>query len=93
MSPDQVDPGSPLTIPSGNCQLKPEGEEDIPREPWVPTWRTLSPFVKEHVEDHVISEYPREIWTRSQAAAAAQRLGATANKVRQNGPSVMRKRQ
>ena len=72
MSPAQVYPGSPLTIPSRNHQLKPQKKEDIPKEEWVPTWRTSSPFVKEHVENNIISEYLRKNRTRSRAAAAAQ---------------------
>ena len=84
MSPAQVDPGSPL--------LKPEKKKDSRREDRVPTWRTSSPFVKDHVENVVISEYPRKNRTRSRVAAAAQRLGATANVVRQNRPRGMRKR-
>ena len=84
MSPPQVHPGSPLTIPFANRRLKPEKEEDIRKEEWVPTWRTSSPLVKEHVENDVISEYLRKNRTRSRAVAAAQRLGATANSVRQN---------
>ena len=83
LSPAQVDPRSPL--------LKPEKKEDIRREEWVPTRRTSSPFVKDHVENVVISEYPQKSWTRSRVAAAAQRLGATANAVRQNRPRGMRK--
>ena len=84
MSPAQVDPGSPL--------LKPEKKEDTWREERVPTWRTLSPFVKDHVENVVISEYPRNNRRRSRVAAAAQRRGATANVVRQNRPRGMRYR-
>ena len=79
MSPAQVDPGSPL--------FKREKQEDTRRDNLVPTWRTLSPFVKDHVENVVISEYPRKNGTKSQVAAAAQRLGATANR-----PREMRKR-
>ena len=85
MSPAQVDPGSPLTIPSGNRRLKPEKKEDIRKEEWVPTWRTSSPFVKQHVENDVISEYPRKNRTRSRVAAAAQRPGATQNAVHKKG--------
>ena len=84
MSLAQVDPRSPL--------LKPEKKEDTRREEWVPTWGTLSPFVKDHVENVFISEYPRKNRTRSQVAAAAQRLGATANAVSQNPPRGMRNR-
>ena len=69
MSPAQVDPGSPL--------LKPERKEDTRREERVPTWRTSSPFVKDHVENVAILEYPRKNRMRSRVAAAAQRLGAT----------------
>ena len=78
MSPAQVDPGSPL--------LTPEKREDTRREERVPTWRTLSPFVKDHVENVCISEYPQKNRTRSRVAMAAQRPGATANAVRQNCP-------
>ena len=52
MSPAQADPGSPL--------LKPEKKEDIRGEEWVPTWRTSSPFVKDHGESVVIPEYPQK---------------------------------
>ena len=91
MSPAQADPGSSLTIPSDIRRLKPEKKEDNRREEWVPTWRTSSPSVKDHVKNAVFSEYPRNNWTRSRVAAAAQRLGATANAVRQNRPRKMRK--
>ena len=84
MSPAQVDPGSPL--------LKPENKEDTRREEWVPTWRTLQPFVKDHVENVVIYEYLRMKLMRSRVTAVAQRLGATANAVGQNRPRGMRKR-
>ena len=66
MSPTQVDPGSPLTTPSGNRQLKPEKKEAARREEWVLTWRTSSPFVKDHVENVVISEYLRKHRTRQE---------------------------
>ena len=71
MSPAQVDPGSPL--------LKLEKKEDTRRGDRLPTWRTSSPFVKDHVVNVVISEYLRKNQTRLRVAAAAQRLGATAN--------------
>ena len=85
MSPAKVDPGSPL--------LRPEKKEDTRRQEWVLKWRTSSPFVKDHVENAVISEYPQNNQTRSRVAATPQRLGATANAVCQNRPRGMRKRQ
>ena len=84
MSPAPVDPGSRM--------LKPEKKKDTRREEWVQTWRTSSPFLKDHVENIVIPEYPRKNQTRSRLPAAAQRLSATANVVRQNRPRGMRKR-
>ena len=84
MSPAEVDPGSPL--------FKLEKREDTQGEERVPTWRTSSLFVKDHVEKVFISEYPQKNRTRSRVAAAAQRLGATANAARQNRPKKMRKR-
>ena len=92
MSLAHVDPGSPLTIPSRHRWLKREKKADTRKEEWVPTWRTWSPFVKDHAENVVISEYPRNDWMRSRVAAVAQRLGATSNAVRQNRPRGMRKR-
>ena len=93
LSPAQVDSGSASTILSGNCRLKPEKKEYVRRDEWVPIWRTLSPFVKEHIETDVISEYPWKNQTRSRIAAVAQGLGATANAVRQNRRWGMPKRQ
>ena len=69
MSPAQVDPGSPLTIPSGNRRSKPEKKGDIRKEEWVPTWRTLSPFVKRNAQNDLIFEYPRKNRTKSRVAA------------------------
>ena len=64
-------------------------EEHTRRGEWVPTWRTSSPFVKDHVENVVMSEYLRKNPTRSRVAAGAKGLGATANAVRQNRPRGM----
>ena len=83
MSPAQVNPGSPL--------LKPERKKDTEREEWVPTWKTSSHFEKDHVIKVVISKYPQKNQTKSRVAAAAQKLGATANAVRQNCPRAMQK--
>ena len=58
MSPAQVDPGLPSMTPSGSWWLRQEKKEDMRKEEWVPTWRTLLPFVKEHVKNNVSSEYP-----------------------------------
>ena len=58
-------PESPLTRPSGNRRLKPEKKEHIWKEELLPTWRTFSPFVKEHAENDVTSEYPQKSRTRS----------------------------
>ena len=93
MSPAKGDPGSPLTMPPGNRRLKPEKKEDIQKEERVPTWRTSSPSVREHVEKNVISEYPRKDGMRSGAAAAAQRFGAMANPGCRNRQKGMRKGQ
>ena len=54
MSPAQVEPGSRLTVPSGNRRLQPEKKEDVWKEESVPTMRTSSPFVNEHVQNDVI---------------------------------------
>ena len=93
MSPAKVAPRSSLTMPSWNLRLQPEKKRYIRKEEWVPTWKASSPFVKKIVEKDVISEYLRKNQMRSRAAAAAQRLGATANVVRQNRPKGMRKGQ
>ena len=92
ISPAQVDPASPLMIQSGNHRFNPEKKGDTRREEWVPTWRISSPSVKDHVKNIVISKYPRKNQTTSQVAAALKGLGATANAVRQNRPTGMRKR-
>ena len=92
MSPAEMDPGSAWTRPSGNSRFKPDRKEDIRKEEWVLTWRTLSPFVKENVKNDVISEFPLKNQTLSGIATVAQRPGATANVVRQNRPRGMQKR-
>ena len=50
--------------PSRSPWLKPEKNEDMRKEEWVPTWRTSSPFVKEHVQKDVISKYAQKNGTR-----------------------------
>ena len=90
--PGSLDPHEPRPSGPGSPLLKPEKREDTRREDRVPTWRTSSPFVKDHVESAVISDYPRKNPTRSQVTAAAQGLGTTANAVRQNRPRGMQKR-
>ena len=52
----QVRPRSSLTIPSKSHRLHPEETQAIRKERLVPTLTTVSPFVKGHFGNGIISE-------------------------------------